>query len=233
MGQVGEWNFGMAGITQTLSHKLVVPRLADPWAHCKKLADTTNRHLWYDGRGQLRLDQKPKHEVYAFTLGANGNMLSIPDFTADFTTFHNYVDVVGGTPKKAKVKIHAAESAGGNNPLSSIALARRGTPRRAVDAINDSQILRKTTAQTRAKNQLSGDIEIGTDTEFDCLPVPFLEEHDWVTVETDTGGHTLTKLTKWSLPLSDDSMTVGNTRQMRYVKHLRPARAGRHKKRRH
>ena len=227
----GEGKIALGNLSARIGHRFNLPRLSQPWLAVHRLAaNAGGRFPYYDGRGVLRLKLPgTKDPVYTFKHGAGGVLLQAPELAYDFTTFHNTADVSGGTPKKTKKKVHVVETVAASNPLSPGALARNGHPRHSVIVVDDSNILRRAQAIDRGRAAVAGGLLLGTDpsqSQFDTLPIPHLEELDLVRVQTE-GGSILLKMNRWTIPLDGDTMPVGLHRVQRWRARYRPTRRGR------
>jgi hypothetical protein len=228
----GERRYQFPELGSTLTHHLNVPRLSQGWVVAQHLADVADRQLFYDGRGYLRLRAQSINPIYTFKTGGGGALLQAPALTYDFTSFRNTADISGGKPKKAKHKVHVIETVSPPNPLSPGALARNDAPKHAVIAIDNAQILRTAKAVELGKRAIGGSLVLSTDpsqSTFDSLPIPHLEEFDLVTVATDQG-HIQIRMKQWTVPLDSDSMPVGVRRLMRWRTRYRVTRRGRRHK---
>lgn len=241
---LGETNFAMARTTATIGGTdVVLPAFHPAWPLCQRFAALAGLQLFYDGMGALRLEARDKtNAVWKFDMSATGMLLSAPDVTYDFTggqplggqisagsgAFANYVDVVGKAPSKNLVaQPHAAETVAANNDLSPQALGRNGKPRYAIISQSNTALVSQSAAATLAAQILKNSLEVGASAKFDCMPVPHLEEYDWVTVETNEGDLLPVQMNKWSIPLTADAMSVNALRQMAYTQSMRPKRVAR------
>lgn len=229
MHHTGERRYAFPNLRTRLAHRLSVPRLSQPWRVAQKLAGTADRHLFYDGRGILRMRARSTSPVFTFRPGDRSILLTEPSLSYDFTQFRNTVDLTGGKPAKHKTRLHVLQTVARSHPLSPGALARNGVPIYAVTVIDDEQILRRARGVTIARNSLAGSLGVATDptgSTFDALPVPHLEPGDVVQVATDHGYIAL-RMRMWTIPLTADSMPVGIHRVMRWRTRYRHTRRGR------
>lgn len=229
MNTTGERRYAFPVLHTRLGHHLSVPRLAQAWRSAQKLARTTNRQLFYDGRGLLRLRGIQNDAVFTFKDGDRSMLLQAPALAYDFTSFRNTADVSGGHPRKHKPKVHELVTVAAGNPLSPAALARNGVPLHAVEVIDDEQIHRKAHAIELGRAAVASGLMLQTDpsqSAFDALPVPHLEPGDVVRVATEHG-YTLIRMRQWTIPLTADSMPVGIRRTLRWRTRYRHTRRGR------
>lgn len=223
LNAVGETRYQMPSVSKELTHKMTIPRWSEPWLIAEKLARVADRKIFYDGRGKVRLEHRNKQSVWSFLPGEESMLLSVPDVSYEFTAFRNYVDGTGGIPRKGKTKAHAISTLKASNPLSPAALARNGVPRFAVEVFEESQILRNGPLQEMTDLRLKRLAEVGIDAQFDALPVPQLEEWDWVTTQ-GSEGNVVVQMKRWTIPLGNESMPVGQNRVQRWkmnIKHRR------------
>lgn len=226
-------NFSLGGSSAKVKTKQQVPRLQSAWIEVRKLAKQVGAAnvLWYDGLGQLRMESKPKpkaaNAMWAFKAGDLGDLLTVPDESYDFTAFANYSEVTGAAPTKKVPQPHAAIAISADEGLSPQKLSRNGKDRYAVISATNTTVKTQAEAASQAKEALEQVDDFGQDAQFDCLPIPHLEEKDWVTVQTSNGKDLLIQMNKWTIPLDGSQMTVGVHRQGQWTSKLKPKRVPR------
>lgn len=229
MTAADEWNFSLSPSTFRLSSDRSIPKWSEAWPQARSLAALaggSSTVLFYDGLGRLRFDKRSTTHVWHFKTGEGGSLLSSPDISYDLTSFRNNVHVIGGVPREGAARITATATLPASHPLSPSALARRGNPRYASIVINDPGILRQTKANEIAVDTLARHTTFSTDSDFDALVLPFLEEYDTIAVQSEVGVVT-TVMRRWTIPLGPESMPVGVNRVLRWSMKYRPIRRNR------
>ena len=209
----GETRFG--GLPDKANRKLPKPlsisRNQEAWKICKKLAQSMNMQLFYDGDGQVRLRPFPATSIFLFdaTRGiAQSLVQSEAKLTFDTDKFRNTVEVKGHKNDQKK-QVHAVAYAPRNHPLSPWSLARDGKPRYLVESISNDHVKRLQQAKALAVRKLRSLLRAHVDVEFESLVVPHLEEMDIVALKTSEYNVDF-ELTQMTIPLTEqDTMSVG------------------------
>ncbi len=229
MTAADEWNLSLSPSAFRLSADRSIPKWTEAWPQAKSLAALAGGSatiLFYDGLGRLRFEKRNTTPVWNFKTGENGSLLSSPDISYDLTSFRNHVQVIGGVPREGAPRIIATATLPASHPLSPSALARRGNPRYASVVINDPGILRQEKANEIAVDTLARYTAFATDSDFDALVLPFLEELDTIGVQTEMGT-VQTVMRRWTIPLGPESMPIGVNRVLRWSMKYRPVRRNR------
>lgn len=213
----GHFKFGDDAVPGKLATRFTVGRKQLVWPRAKKLADSMNRQLYYDGRGACTLRRLPGVPLVTFKPGDDGALLSPVAVDTDVTDFINTVHFKGkkNVPPVVR-KLRAA------NPASPHRLARNGVPGVIATFVENSQVKVRARAVRKADEALDRQGREVVSHTYDVLPFPHLDELDMVRVVTDSGATIRHRLTEWALPLSTEGappMTVG------YTKRLTPNRA--------
>jgi len=158
--------------------------------------------------GYLTIRKRHKHHRFVFKEGVH--LVSQPDITYNMDQMINTVRV-NGVPKKNSKKIpHAEVSVRPKNRLSPQRLAWNGVPRYMMKFIHAPNLHSFAECHHRAKKELFAHMISSVDVTFDSLPIPFLKEHDHVTLNPLHGPSLKFGMVDWTLPLTSDSpMTVG------------------------
>ena len=170
--------------------------------------------LFYDGRGVARVRDVPSSASHVFT--DRKDLLSFPQVSYDAESVINAVDVTGATKGKGKHKhtIHYRAVAPRKHALSPWNMGRNGTPRYIPEFIEDSNIKTKKAARAYARKRLKHALLEAVDVQFDCLPVPYLEERDLCKVDSKRWSG-MFRLTKMTIPLTADGVsTIGYLKQV-------------------
>lgn len=187
------------------------------WLIVRKIANGMNMHLFYDGRGVLRLRKVPSKVVYSFN--EKEALLGYPQVTYDLTEVYNCVEVLGGKPKKKKHKVHYRLVAPKKHPLSPSNLGRNGTKRYLPLLIEDDSIKSMKMARKVAKKALKNSLHEAVEVTFDSMPIPFLEELDLCSFKTSISSGRF-RLQKMAIPLTADGVS-----SIGYLKKVVPKRS--------
>lgn len=221
MGRVGDPCRSIPDLPYKLPKDLTVGRLDQPWHRARKIAESMDRHLFYDGSGVLHLRPFADHPVFTF----DKELLTEPKFTRSKDPIVNTVEVLGAKPKGQKRRIRAVAIA--NGYLNPSKLARGSGTLHLVDQIQNDHIRSKAEAEKVAHRRLRHHIQQRVSISFDSLPIPHLEERDRVSVGSTGVGLVNLRMNQWTIPLGDGDaqpMTVGSTRRTTKVRYGR----GRH-----
>jgi hypothetical protein len=90
-------------------HDFHVIKTAQPWKRAKSIAQSMNRHLFYDGHGTLHLRHFNDGPVFTF----DDELLTQPRFTRSKDPIINTVEVIGAKPKGKKKRVRAVATAPG------------------------------------------------------------------------------------------------------------------------
>jgi hypothetical protein len=232
MAEQGETKFALGPTNRKLVRRTTVKRRTAVWLRCQQFAKSLDRQLYYDGEGYLRWRKKPvpKNPVFIFQDGGGeqegqnglaGLVLGAPTVENDFLEFANVVIATGGTPrgaKDAKKRLRYTAVAPASHQLSPQKLKRNGIPRRVIVEIEDSHWNRMAKLREAAESELQRRLSLAQTIQFECLPVPHLEELDPVRLRATMGPSDIDVvflLKQWTLPLTSDSpMTVGYNRRI-------------------
>ena len=172
--------------------------------------------LFYDGRGRLVGRRRSTNVLFTFEEGVH--LIREPDVVFDALAACNRVTVTGATvtvgkkPHRRQVQRRASAQLQPTNPLSPAALARHGKPRYMSDFVVADNLKTKAACLKRAKHVLRERSQDGVDVSFESLPVPLLEEGDFVRVKTSEYSLKF-RLQRFTIPLtSAETMSVGWTR---------------------
>lgn len=212
MGRVGEDCHAIPDLAFKFPTDFSVTKMDSPWRRARKIAESMNRYLFYDGHGTLHLRHFNDRPVFTF----DDELLTPPSFSRSKDPIINTVEVVGAKPKGKKSRVRAVATATGI--LSPQALARNNGALRLVQQIQNDHIRSHSEAAAVAKRKLKHHEQQRVTIAFDSLPVPHLEEHDRVQVGSTGVGLVRLRMNQWTIPLgfSDGQgppMTVGSTRR--------------------
>lgn len=224
MGRVGERRhaLGMLG-GQLRASRSVTPQEA-PWEVCTGggadgeggpvpalvgKADGTYM-LFYDGRGILTGRPLSRNGIWVFD---DRQLVSRPGYTYDMLEFRNHAEVTGNL-------VTGSYSLPPEHPLSPTALARNAEPRYMSTFYEDDTLLTREDCAVKARTLVEAAAYQGVSAQYECLPVPHLEERDNVVLSMPDFGLTF-QLRQWTLPLTaGTAMSVGFLRRA-----VRPAGA--------
>jgi hypothetical protein len=170
-----------------------------------------DRIAFYDGRGRLVARRMSRNAVWTF----EDELLTDPTYDFDMLDFRNHVQVKGADPKgKGKTPVTYSLSLDPNHPLSPKGMARNGQPRYMTEFVEAPSIKKREDAKKRAEEVLARRAFSGVETSFDCIPIPHLEEGDYVRMKDGKTEITF-PLLQFSLPLViGDPMTIGGNRRL-------------------
>jgi hypothetical protein len=199
-------------------HDFHVIKTAQPWRRAKSIAQSMNRHLFYDGHGTLHLRHFNDGPVFTF----DDELLTQPRFTRSKDPIINTVEVIGAKPKGKKKRVRAVATAPGW--LSPSALGRGGAQLRLVEQVQNDHLRSVKEATDVAKRHIKHHEQQRVDVSFDSLPVPHLQENDRVRVGSTDVGPVHLRLRQWSIPLGSGDgagapMTVGSLRRTTATRH--------------
>lgn len=136
----------------------------------------------------------------------------------DFTTFSNYVKVIGKattkTTGKTTVKTQpvAITQIAASSSLSPNGLKRQGVPRYLPLVITDDAYTKTEQVRARAEAELNRVDQVTTSTQFSCVPFFHADSDDLVTVQA-AGVNNTVRLNTGTIPLGvAGDMTIGSIR---------------------
>lgn len=185
--RTGESKFNFPdGIKSRLDKPFSISKEGTPWLSAKKLAQSINRQLYYDGAGVAQLRPTALNSPqWTFETGNDGSVLTTPSLAFSTDDIKNVVVVNGGAPKGASKKVSVTAMPVDAHPLSPKNLGRNGVGRYLVETINNAQIRSAARATEIADNRLSTLLRQEVNVTFEASPIPMLEEHDAVSLKTD------------------------------------------------
>jgi hypothetical protein len=233
----GEHRFDLPDLVEKLPKRVSLGRESSAWEAAQKIAESIGeggRHLFYDGRGELRLRRFPGNPVFTFRDGPGGMVLTDPQVAFSTDGVRNAVWIKGGTPKSKKDDdeetpkkekergVRHLEAAPRAHPLSPWRLGRDDHPRYLLEVVENDKIRSKKAARELADRLLKKRLRSVVDVTFDALPLPTIEPEDEIRVEP-LGQ--VVRLNQASLPLKHDGvMSVG------YLRRVSNRRRGRNRK---
>lgn len=228
----GEQRIDIPHFDRALREPITLLGMEPAWPLIKKLAASVNRQAFYDGAGVFRMRPFPKRSLYTFRHGDNGDLITVPTKSYDFSTLRNVIRVRGPrpdnhdpaeteTPGYHDRRIVWTAKAGAGDAASSVNMARNGTPRILAEVIENYNLKKQSDAKKQANDALDRALDLDATSNFDALPVPFLEEKDVVRVIAETGSSTF-RLDQFTIPLlASDTMSIGYLKRSRVNKRRR------------
>jgi hypothetical protein len=232
--RTGEKNLDIPDLPARLPNTLSLGRAAAPFPRAKKIGQSLNRQLFYNGAGVCRLRIRPRRPVFTFAANrAVGSNITSPVKVAhDFTRIRNAIWFKGGKPKGQKKPVEYLAVAPKNHPLSPLRLGRtnaagRRVGRYLVHEVTNEHVRSKAEAKRRALALLDDLLMEVLDVGFTSVLVPHLDPLDVVRVATDDFSANV-RLRKFSM--TDEGMTIGyhavsarpNRRRIRHLVHRGP-----------
>jgi len=195
--KIGETKFDIDGSRKLASDKSIKIDTV-PWTFLQSIAGSKNlRQLWYDGRGVLRLRDRPTKPVFVFT---EPTLKSVPKLDYNAADIKNTAYVRGADPAGKTKQLTAKRYLPSSHPASPAALGRNGTKRYMVEIVDDDTLKTQKAVNTAAddlidtlKTQLMG-------FDFDSFVFPHLEQGDVVALSTRDVSINLT-LDQYAIPL--------------------------------
>lgn len=177
-----------------------------------------------NGRGQLAARHDSQKVCYRFHWGRD--IATRPTLSYDEEAFINCVILTCGKPKGKSKPIRVVAELPPGNPLSPHALRRKnGKPRRYIMRSKAENITKYKDAVKHARKLLRKHSKEGVDISFECLPMPLLEENDWVELVMPEYKFKF-QVKQMTISLtSDELMSLG------YSKHIKKPR--RHRRKHH
>jgi hypothetical protein len=195
-----------------LAADLVIHPKDLPWKEAQKLADSLNRHLYFDANGFGRLRAFPDSVAWRFRSGIRGGSLTSHLATeSDLTQVINRVVVKGRTPKGKKDPISYVAVADESHPLSAQKLGPPGAPMWRTEERQNDHFRTVRECREYAERRLARGLRLGRQVQFTAAPVPHLEPEDIIAATTDFE-EVETRLDTATLPLGPGGdMQVGYT----------------------
>jgi hypothetical protein len=205
----GEHRFDLPRLDAKTRHPVSLGRQSEPWRVCRRLADSVDRQLFYDGHGRVRLRVLPDAVAWDFRSGKDGTVTSPPALTFDTTELRNTIEVLGPEPeskKENRMRYVAMPPKG--NALSPWTLARNGQPRFLVERVELSHARDMEVLRRKGDRTLSDRLSAVFDVQFEALPMPTLEPGDKVAL-VDDGERYVFRIRSMSIPLGAEPMSIG------------------------
>ena len=178
------------------------------WPRAKQLARSMDRHLYYPGTGICTLRHLPGKPVRIFRRGDGGTLTAELHLDTEPGDFANTSMVTGRKslePGIAELKPH--------HPLSAHNLERNGVPGRIAIFDHNDHVRNEDELDNRAARRLDRQTISEASYSYKALLDPRLDELDMVGVERADGSIYEHRLTKATMPLDGDAMTVGYHRR--------------------
>lgn len=188
------------------------------WGYVRRLMNGIGLQAFYDGRGTLRIRQRPAASTVTFD---STRILDVPNAGYDLNNFWNAVKVVGAVPKGKKVPLHAIRHAAASHPLSAKSLARNGVPYYKPKLEQSTDLDTQAEVNERANELLAEGLLQGVDVAVPVAVYPLLEEDDLITFTTE-GFYSQQRAKKFTIPLTvtNPQMSIG------YNLNVRPTALG-------
>ena len=214
MGEVSKY-IELPASRSRIPKTIAVSRETKLWVKAFALANSLDRHLFYDGRGVARAVRQGTKPVATF----DGSMLlSEPQVSFSTANLINAWIIKGGDPAGPKKIVSALVVAPRSSQLSPWKIGRDPVTGRGgfVTGREDNPNLRTfAKAIKRGKFLLDQSLLMGTEATWDSLPIWHLEPWDVVNLSTSSFSATV-RVRKFSLPLRADAvMTCGYQKDLR------------------
>lgn len=177
---------------------------------------------FYNARGRLAVRRLTRHSVYTFRYGRD--LTTRPSLDFDSDAIRNFVRVLGKKQGNKRAEGHASLDPA--HPLSAQAMAWNSKPRYLEYTVQAEHLKSNAECRSHAKEILKRVSQQAIDISFECLPIPLLEEDDWIEVETDEYRIPV-QAKQFTIPLSSDSaMSIGRQKRVK-IKHRKRTGGGR------
>lgn len=186
-----------------LAHDLILHITSRPYGVCVDLAASMDRHLAYNGNGDLRMQRFDlTNPVYTFHKSAKGPTLidSPPESSTEWTTISNAVKVTGSASKAKTAPIGYAY-ADPNNDFSAEKLGRNDAGAYFWDLRDVNSLHTVKACERVARNVLNRDLAVSRSLKFEAMPIYVFDELDLVGVHTP-GFIGQTRLSQYTIPLN-------------------------------
>ena len=230
--RTGERNFDIPDVTNSAGKPITLPkplslgRAAAAWPRVSKIAQSLNRHLYYNGAGTCRLRVRPRRPVFTFRADdlTHSTITSAVKVTHDFSVVKNAVWFRGGKPKGQKKPVEFFAVAPKGHPLSPQRLGRTNADgdkvgRYLVAEYSNEHVRSKAEAKRRGNALLDDLLLEVVGASFTAVPIPHLDPLDVVRVSTRDFSANV-RIRQFSLPLAGGEMTVG------YIERVSKAQVG-------
>lgn len=174
---------GIPSSKRTLGEKITLTRQSKPWTEAVKIARDINRELVYDGMGLVHLRSKPSTARLTIPRTA---LASAVRLERDPAGLKNRWIVLGAKPSGPKKRPFADVRLPRKNKSSGESLGRNGRPRWQIEPDEGNYKTNKACVRRAEELRDAAAAEVDNYT-FDCLPLPHLEEWDYVLAESPQG----------------------------------------------
>ena len=219
--RAGERNFDIPDVMNKAGKPITIPkalslgRASSAWPRVLRMAQSMNRHLYYNGAGTCRLRIRPRRPVFTFWAddATRSTITSTVTVTHDFAEVKNAVWFRGGKPKGQKKPVEHFAVAPKGHPLSPQRLGRTNADgdrvgRYLVAEQSNEHVRSKAEAKRRAEALLDDLLLEVVGVSFTAVPIPHLDPLDVVRVATRDFSANV-RIRQFSLPLAGGDMTVG------------------------
>lgn len=211
----GERRIDIPTLPARLRKPVSIGRHTEPWKVARRLADSLDRQLFYDGRGKARLRHLGAHSVWTFRTGEGANVVGDPPArTYTLDEMRNTVEVLGPENEGPAKRLRFVAMPNRGNPLSPWSLARNGEPRYVVETIELDHAKNLAVLRSRGERELEDLLRSAISVDFDAKVVPHLEPGDMIALRED-GEHTAIRLRTFTIPLDGEAMSIGANRRPR------------------
>jgi len=190
-------------LSPVLAHDLILHITSRPFGVCVDLAASMDRHLCYNGNGDLRMQRFDlSNPVYTFHKSTGGPNLidSPPESETLWTTISNAVKVTG-TASKTKAAPIGYAYADPENPFSAERMGRGDAGAYFWDLRDVGSLHTVKACERVARNILARDLVVSRSLKFEAMPIYVFDELDLVGVHTSEFiGQT--RLSQFTIPLN-------------------------------
>lgn len=222
MLQAGENRFDIVHSSVRLPNPSTISGESAPWDQARYFLGYSQRQMFYDGRGYLRLRPFTTTTQFTFRTGDGGTITGYPQVEYNADDVRNIVLVKGPIVAGSKTPIRAFMAAPISHPLSEASLARGSVPGRRVEIIEDDSIRSHAEALSMARARLDQLLMQAIDMRFESLVIPHLEPGDLIRVVTPEFSTTMAA-NAFTIPLvAGESMSIGYLKRRRLAALIQP-----------
>jgi hypothetical protein len=206
---MGETRFDIPSTSRTLSKDKSVKIDTEPWEFLQGIAgDKKLRQLWYDGRGVLRMRDRPTKPVWAFT---EPTLTSVPKLDYNHDEIRNTAYVKGATPTgKKQLTAKRYLTSGGSTPT---ALGRNGTKTYLVEEAEDDAYDTQKEVDGAAEDLLKTVENANVGFDIDSFVIPHLEVGDMFLLSVPDVSMNLMQ-DQFAIPLKAGAQTNGTIKKI-------------------
>lgn len=192
---------GIPDLPATLPERLTVTKKDLLWPAAVKVAESMDRHLFFNAAGKPRLRRAPDAPAFIFD---DRHLMAEPVIDRDAKGTPNVFEVLGAKPKGPQRRVRAVRELDPSNPNSKESLALHDAAYRVL-VTKENRALKTYAEADAVARRMRDHAERGmTDTQVDVLPFPHFEERDLAAMRDHVGAEHI-RLNRFTVPLSQEA----------------------------